>query len=629
MKCYLYTRVSTIQQVDGYSLDAQETRLEEYAAYRDLEIVGKYCDAGYSGKSIKGRPDFLRMFHDIKSEKDDISFVLVFKLSRFGRNAADVLKSMQVLTDYGIDLVSVEDGIDSSTSGGRFTLTVLSAVAEIERENITSQLMAGKIQSIKSGNRYGGPIPYGYRKKDGKTIAYEEEAKVVRLIFDLFVNKDFTISGVAQYLNEHGFIRDPKNKDKAFDQERVGDILAQPLYCGRIVYGRNSREYRQTKNEDCLIIVKGNYEPLISEELFDKAQEKKKAIRTEWKKKSEESEKNEEISVLGGIVKCPICGGGLVSRARVKKNINHGGNYQSEREYFCRNYRVQNGRTCSYNKRLDQRKIDAAVFEIIGRLDLYSDFTSDIEKILGKEGDLEEQEKKLNAITKKRNLILAKIEKNGSALDLLDINDPSYDKKYDQISDRIDKLYDDLDEVEDAYEKANAGVERFRAGRRDVDSIRELVTNFNSVVPHMTNAEKREYCRTFIERVDVFEERQEDGRILKSITFRFELPDMTGTPAVTVDCTKMGLTKAEAKATYTTIMKYVKDKYGVNIHSQYIGQIKTKYGIEKRPHYNFSKKEKPRIPICPKEKEAMIVEALKHYLMLDESVELMEEDKNV
>ncbi|MCP6003283.1 recombinase family protein, partial [Klebsiella pneumoniae] len=87
---------------------------------------------GKSGKNIKGRPAFRQMMTDIKSQKDDIAFVLVFKLSRFGRNAADILKSLQLLEDFGIDLVSVEEAIDSSTQGGRLTLAILSAVAEME-----------------------------------------------------------------------------------------------------------------------------------------------------------------------------------------------------------------------------------------------------------------------------------------------------------------------------------------------------------------------------------------------------------------------------------------------------------------------------------------------------------------
>lgn len=135
-RCYIYTRVPTAAQVEGYSLEAQTERLREYAAYRELEIAGEYCDAGKSGRSIKGRPAFQQMLDDIESEKDGISFVLVFKLSRFGRNAADVLKSMQLLTDYEVDLVCVEDAIDSSTQGGRLTMAILSAVAEIEKENI-------------------------------------------------------------------------------------------------------------------------------------------------------------------------------------------------------------------------------------------------------------------------------------------------------------------------------------------------------------------------------------------------------------------------------------------------------------------------------------------------------------
>ena len=89
-KCYIYTRVSTSMQVDGYSLDAQKDRIRQFAEYKDLEIVGEYCDAGKSGHSIIGRPSFMEMLDDITAEKDGISFVLVYKLSRFGRNAADV-----------------------------------------------------------------------------------------------------------------------------------------------------------------------------------------------------------------------------------------------------------------------------------------------------------------------------------------------------------------------------------------------------------------------------------------------------------------------------------------------------------------------------------------------------------
>ena len=83
-----------------------------------MEIVGEYSDEGHSGKNIKGRQEFMRMLNDIEDGKDGVDFVLVFKLSRFGRNAADVLSSLQLMQDYGVNLICVEDGIDSSKEAG-------------------------------------------------------------------------------------------------------------------------------------------------------------------------------------------------------------------------------------------------------------------------------------------------------------------------------------------------------------------------------------------------------------------------------------------------------------------------------------------------------------------------------
>ena len=96
-------------QVDGYSLDAQRDKLRKYAAYEDMVVAGEYSDEGFSGKNIQGRQEFQRMLNDIQDCKDGVSYVLVFKLSRFGRNAADVLNSLQLMQDFGVNLICVED----------------------------------------------------------------------------------------------------------------------------------------------------------------------------------------------------------------------------------------------------------------------------------------------------------------------------------------------------------------------------------------------------------------------------------------------------------------------------------------------------------------------------------------
>lgn len=199
-KCILYPRVSTEMQVEGYSLDGQKTSLKKFAEREEMQIVGIYEDAGKSGKSIEGRPAFKRMLSDIQ-EGLDVNYVLVYKLSRFGRNAADILNSLEFIQSYGVNLICIEEGIDSSQTSGKLLISVLSAVAEIERENILEQTMNGRREKARQGKWNGGPAPYGYILKDDTLLIDEQEAEIVRTIFDKFVNTNMGYTGIAKYLN--------------------------------------------------------------------------------------------------------------------------------------------------------------------------------------------------------------------------------------------------------------------------------------------------------------------------------------------------------------------------------------------------------------------------------------------
>jgi site-specific DNA recombinase len=126
--------------VDGYSLDAQRETMRKYANFQNMEIVREYSDEGHSGKNIRGRQEFVRMLNDIEDGKDEVSFVLVFKLSRFGRNAADVLSSLQLMQDYGVNLICVEDNIDSSKEAGKLLISIICEALQITPE----ELLVGK-----------------------------------------------------------------------------------------------------------------------------------------------------------------------------------------------------------------------------------------------------------------------------------------------------------------------------------------------------------------------------------------------------------------------------------------------------------------------------------------------------
>ena len=284
IKCYLYTRVSTAMQVDGYSLDAQRDKLRKYAQYEDMIIAGEYSDEGFSGKNIQGRPEFQRMLIDIQERKDEISYVLVFKLSRFGRNAADVLSSLQLMQDFGVNLICVEDGIDSSKDSGKLMISVLSAVAEIERENIRAQTIAGREQKAREGKWNGGFAPYGYKLENGELKIAEDEADVIRVIYDQYLHTNAGVNGVAKYLNSHGYTKKIRQNGtmSSFSSAFVRDVLDNPIYMGKIAYGRRKIEKKLgTRNEMHVVeqkdfpVYAGQHEAIISEKDWQLVQTKR------------------------------------------------------------------------------------------------------------------------------------------------------------------------------------------------------------------------------------------------------------------------------------------------------------------------------------------------------------------
>ena len=128
-RCVLYPRVSTEMQVDGYSLEGQKNMLTRFADREEMIIVDTYEDAGKSGKSIEGRPAFQKMLRDIEDGLD-IDYILVYKLSRFGRNAADILNSLELVQSYGVNLICIGDVPSGAVERG----CVLSALTLAEDE---------------------------------------------------------------------------------------------------------------------------------------------------------------------------------------------------------------------------------------------------------------------------------------------------------------------------------------------------------------------------------------------------------------------------------------------------------------------------------------------------------------
>ena len=161
MRCYTYLRVSTEKQVDGYSIDAQRKNVQKLADLKDFEVVNEYVDAGFSGADVQNRPAFTQMMKDIENEKDGITYVLSFKLSRLGRNAIDTLESLRKMQEHGVNILTDDGAVDSSSAYGNFFTLIMSGLAEMERENILAQTFAGRVEKARQGQYNGGQAPYG------------------------------------------------------------------------------------------------------------------------------------------------------------------------------------------------------------------------------------------------------------------------------------------------------------------------------------------------------------------------------------------------------------------------------------------------------------------------------------
>ena len=643
-KVYIYTRVSTAMQIDGYSLDAQKSRMKAFAEFNDYEIVGEYEDAGKSGKSIEGRLEFNRMMEDIKSGQDGVSYVLVFKLSRFGRNAADVLSTLQVMQDFGVNLICVEDGIDSSKDAGKLMISVLSAVAEIERENIRVQTMEGRIQKAREGKWNGGFAPYGYSLEKGQLLINEEEAKAIRVIFDQYVHTDMGANGLAKYLENHGIhkIQRQNGKNPLFDASLIRRILKNPVYCGKIAYGRRRTEkvhgtrndYKLVEQDDYLL-VDGLHEGIVTEELWHEAQVKLLAQAKKYEKVNHG--KDNKIHLLSGIVKCPICGAGMYGNKSIKHKSD-GTKYKDFFYYGCKHRTMTRGHKCDYKKQVNEELLNGAVAEVITKLVSNPKFAAMMQEKINMKVDTTAIEQEIAAHEKLLRQSYSTKSRLMEEIDSLDPDDKHYIKRKADLDDRLYGMYDKIEELESLLIAARAKKQAIEAEKLTGDNIYKVLIYFDQLYGKMNDREKRQLIEELISEIQIYPERQPNGQWLKSIKFRLPIIEenmnisldneqqvetvcllVLRNPVthinIDVDVEEMVQDK-RGMATYGQIKEYVLEHSGLKVSSLYIAQVKQKHGIIERENYNKPKSENAKQPQCPPDKERAITEALKHFGML-------------
>ena len=521
-KCVLYPRVSTEMQVDGYSLEGQKNSLKRFADREEMEIVDIYEDAGKSGKSIEGRPAFKKLLSDVENGLD-VDYVLVYKLSRFGRNAADILNSLALLQTYDVNLICIEEGIDSSQTSGKLLISVLSAVAEIERENILEQTMNGRREKARQGKWNGGPPPYGYMIKDGVLQIEEDEAKIVKMVFEMYTTTKIGYTGIAKYLNLQGITKKKRKESDVtiFSGRFIQILLDNPVYCGKIAYGRRMREKVKGKKNEYRIVAKkdfsiteGQHEAIVSEEIWEKAHSKRINTGVKFASKSGQ----DRAYLLTGILKCPKCGSSMyANRIRWTKKD---GTYKEVMYYACSRNKQERGHYCDYSANLKKTDIEPLVIEFIKELVQDEHFAVEIKKKIGLQVDttkIDTEIRNYESKLKEVELNKARLERE---IDSLPIETAHRERKLHDMTLRLDALYDTIVEIEEKVEDAKLRRKSVEAEFITMENIYKILEHFGELYDIISDEEKKELIATLVKEIQIYPEGESDTP-LESMKFNF------------------------------------------------------------------------------------------------------------
>ncbi|MBU8730773.1 recombinase family protein [Cytobacillus oceanisediminis] len=501
LKAVIYARVSTEEQAkEGYSIKAQKQLLRDYATHRNFEIVGEYIDEGRSAKSIDGRPEMQRLLKDAKEKK--FNSVIIYKLDRLARKTKDSLEIAETLERYNVQLMSYSENIDTTTPGGKMFFTVLSSVAEMERATIIDRVKMGMNQRAKQG-KWNGGIVLGYDVIDKELIVNEEEASIVQEIFTL-ASKGYGYKKIAYDLNKLGY---KTKKKKEFSVNSIKGILDNPMYIGKIRFNQHenwSEKRRQGKNSNP-DLVNGTHKPIIQEDLWNLVQEKRK-------KRSFRPAQSGNPYFLGRLLRCPVCGYGMVA---AKARGENGAVY---RLYQCGQYKNK-GRTVCQANTINADKAEKYVVDELKRVVMEPYF---IEKLVNRmNSDRSDAERPLQ---EERKRLLSNKQKNEKYIDNLVtmlMDDPDLRDIY---NNKLKEQKQQLISITERIQSLDSQLKNVNKEPIDAESLKYLLQNLDTILERADAAEKKELLALFIKDIQITKDKVSGkiGRQILAINLMFD-----------------------------------------------------------------------------------------------------------
>lgn len=248
----IYVRVSTEEQVkQGFSLDAQQDALENYAKALGYELYKMYRDEGKSAKDLK-RPEMINLLRDAEARK--FQAIFIYKLDRFSRSLKDLILTIDKLKEWGIDFVSLQDKIETASASGKLMFQIIGAFAEFERNIIGDRTKFGMERKAKEGG-FITKAPLGYKLVNKELVPDEQEVREINEIYAEFFNSNISLTQLA--------------KKHSMTTSGIKKLLQNTTYLGKVKFAHKESD--------------GQHPSIIDKKLFNNVQEKLKNL---WQQKS-------------------------------------------------------------------------------------------------------------------------------------------------------------------------------------------------------------------------------------------------------------------------------------------------------------------------------------------------------
>ena len=320
-----YCRVSTDNEDQANSFESQQRYFRQYIEnHPDWTLYEVFADEGTSGTNTKKRKEFNRMIECAR--RGEMDLIITKEISRFARNTMDSIQYTRELKKYGVGVIFMNDNINTLDQDAELRLTIMSSIAQDESRRTSERVKWGQKRRMEAGVVFGRSL-LGYDVKDGKITVNEEGAKVVRLVFHKFVNEGKGTHVIARELCEDGIY---PMRVKEWSNTVILRMLRNEKYCGDLVQKKTytpdylSHEKKYNRGEEEFVIIKDHHEPIVSRELFDKANR----ILDERSLSQEGKSKHSNRYPFSGKIKCGICGSSYVARYRTRQD---GSKYKSWR----------------------------------------------------------------------------------------------------------------------------------------------------------------------------------------------------------------------------------------------------------------------------------------------------------